>query len=97
MCKFLLNDPNYKTWKATHIWPKVYPNFSFDLQSAKKSKITLHLIEVIISEKARNTEMQDNLKLKNMMGLFLWQNERSGLLISGLGDSAELSTKQTNP
>ena len=49
----------------------VYPNFSFDLQSAKKSKITLHLIEVIISEKARNTEMQDNLKLKKMMGLFL--------------------------
>ena len=55
------------------------------------------MIEVIISEKVRNTEMQDNLKLKNMMGIFLRQNERSGLLISGLGDSDELSTRQTNP
>ena len=97
MGKFLPNDPNYKTWKATHRWPKVYPKFSFDPQSAKESETTRHLIEVIISEKVRNTEMQDNLKLKNMMGLFLLQNERSGLLISGLGDSDELSTRQTNP
>lgn len=33
---------------------------------------------------------------KKMMGLFLWQNERHKLQISGLGDSDELSTgKQT--
>lgn len=96
MCKFLPNNPNYKTWKSTRIWPKVYSKFSFDPQSTKESEITPHLIEVIISEKVRNTEMQDILKLKKMMGLFLWQNERSELQIIGLGDSDELSTgKQT--